>query len=168
MKKERKKITLDQRLKKDMFFIIPLAAVITYISTVHPLIEWKFDKLPVASTIDRVSVMLICLNTLYAYFSYDSLTQVYTAYMSSLKREEKIIKVLHDWRINVQIVLIHIAYICQLIRFIYYCNYIEIIDFDKGIFLVHVIVSLIAYNIVRDADMKISKLIRKYPDRFEE
>lgn len=85
MKKKRKLVTLNERLQKDMYFIIPLSGVIMYLNVLYPLMEWKYNTIYSEDVINRTSIILLILQAVYLFLCTDSLEQVKNAYKNRLK-----------------------------------------------------------------------------------
>lgn len=117
--KPRKLITLSERLKKDMYVLIPLSLTIFYLNIIQLIIESTTNTLCSGSSIDRISTLLLLTQILFTFVATDSLEQVKTAYKSQLLKtpKDKKIKKLHDFRVEFPLFSTIILYISGGIRF---------------------------------------------------
>ena len=164
--KQRKLVTLNERLLKDMFFIIPLVGVIIYLNIIQPYMEWKFKIIHSSQSVDTVSILLLITQALLMFLSTDSLKQVKIAYNNLLTQSDKPVKILHDFRIEFQSIAASVLYFTGFLRFALLIKEYQARDYNRVLLILAVLVCLIMSNSIVGKRREIDTLIQKNKDRF--
>lgn len=163
--KPQKKITLTERLNRDMIYQLPLLVTIYTIIIIPILFAERFDIILAQDYITKNSLLISFLVLLYTFLVYDMQLQVFNTYSNLLKQAKEenksIIRFMHPWYLPSPL-FAEITNFMICIRFFYLFTV-----FDVGVAeVVCYISSLILLRYGRLNYKKAEKLIKDNKNKF--